>query len=123
MKFARISLALFAAGVVLAGAVQAQDKAVMSHQSISPPSSSTNSILEMKTEPRLAWGSRIQVTGLFVDLIRPRQTWAMLNPAKPARELPKPVPRFLLPVTAPFPISEAAIHAEPDFALLRFNFR
>ena len=123
MKGIRINLVLVAAGVVIAGVVQAQEKAVLSHQNVSSPTanSSTNITLRMKTEPKLAWGSRTQVSGLFVDLIKPQQTWVMLNPPKPAWELPRPTPRHLLPVTAPQRINDPTVH-ELDFALLRFSF-
>ena len=121
MNGIHINLALVTAGVVLAGAVQAQEKAVLSHQNVSSPTSNSNITLQMKTEPKLAWGSRTQVSGLFVDLIKPQQTWVMLNPPKPAWELPKPTPRHLLPVTAPRPINDPTVH-ELDFALLRLSF-
>jgi hypothetical protein len=84
----------------------------------------TNSIapitLPMKTEPTLALGASSQVSGLFVDLILPRQSWVMLNPPRLAPLLPESMPPSLLPITEPLPITDNP--GEPNFAFLRFSF-
>lgn len=121
MKGVRDNLALLVASLVMSGVVQAQDKSVLSHQGLV-----TNSIagitLEMKTEPKLVLGSNTRMSGLLVDLIRPQQSWAMLNPSVAARDLPRPIPRYVPPVEAPHPINDDLAVHEPDFALLRLSF-
>lgn len=116
MKAVRNSLTLLAASGVMAGAVQAQDKSALFHQGTGTDFAASIT-LEMKTEPTLVLGSSTPVSGLFVDLIRPQQTWAMLNPSV----LPNPVPRQLRPATSPRPINDPAVH-KLDFALIRLSF-
>lgn len=123
MRVVRNSLVLFAASVVLSGAVQAQDKAALLHRGDSPTNTTAHITWERTSEPTVAWGSGTRLTGLFVNLIKPQQTWAMLNPSVPARNLPTPVPPSLRPITAPrVSNDDPAVHAESDFALLRFSF-
>jgi hypothetical protein len=76
----------------------------------------------MKTEPKFVLGSSTRLTGLFVDLITPQQTWQMLNPSMPVRNLQASAPPYLLPVKAPRPIHDSAVNNEPDFAVLRLSF-
>ena len=121
MKAVRNSLMWFAGIVFMAGIAQAQDKSELFHQRVA--SQATPSVtLEMKTEPTVRWGPRMQVSGLFVDLIRPQQTWAMLNPSVPARSQQTlrqsnlPAVKLLTDMN-----DDLAVH-EPDFTLLRLNF-
>lgn len=120
MKTISNCLALLAASVAVSGTAQAQDNAGLFHQGVGADAT-TGITLELKTEPTLVLNSGAEVSGLFVDLIRPQQTWAMLNPSQPVRELAGPIPRHLLPVTEPLPLSGPASH-KLDFAVLRFNF-
>lgn len=120
-KAVRNSLALLAASVAMSGAAQAQDKAALAHQNVAPDATARIT-LEAKTGPTLAWSSRTQVSGLFVDLVKPQQTWAMLNPAGPARDLSAPIPPYLLPITAPRSMNDNLVVHEPGIALLQFNF-
>ena len=121
MKSVRNSLTVFAASVVMAGTAHGQDKSALFHQGLV-----TNSIagitLEMKTEPKFVLGSSTRLTGLFVDLITPQQTWNMLNPSVPVRNLQASAPPYLMPVKAPRPIHDSAVNNEPDFAVLRLSF-
>jgi len=80
-----------------------------------------NMTVEMKTEPQVALGSGTHLSGLFIDCVTPRETWGMLNPSVPARDLPEPIPPYLLPVTAPSPINDPTVH-QLDFALFRLSF-
>ena len=121
MKAVRNSLILFAAGVALGGIAQAQDNSEFSHQGVGFQANS-GIVLEMKTEPRLEWGSKIEMTGLFVDVVRPQATWSMLNPPEPARNRQTEF-QFGLPPARLVPAmnDDLTVH-EPDFALLRFSF-
>ncbi len=76
----------------------------------------------MHTEPTLGWGSRTQVSGLFVDLIMPHATWAMLHPSRPVRELSVPLSRYLPPVMAPFMLNDDMDDRQLKFPLLSFSF-
>ncbi len=111
-----------AAGVLLAGAARAQNNSSFFHHQ---QGAATNGIAGadlFKTGPKFVLGSGTEVTGLFVDLLKPRQTWLMLNPPVPARDLPKPLPPYLRPVK-PLPTmnDDLATH-DADFPLLRLNF-
>jgi hypothetical protein len=119
MRAVRNSLALLAASVVMCGVAQAQDKASLSQQVVAT-NSTARIALEMKTEPTLAWGSRTQVSGLFVDLIMPQQTWAMLKPSGQPRDLSMPIP--LQPVTAPLTMNDNLDVRELNFPFLNFSF-
>ena len=140
-KGVRNRLALLAAGLVVSGAATAQDNGPLPDQVVATNSMdvsalqtqtkpalarvvATNSIapitLPAKTEPTLVLGSRTQVSGLFVDLIMPLQSWVMLNPPRLAPELPESLPPFLLPITEPLPITDNP--REPNFAILHFSF-
>ena len=122
MKTIRNSLVWLVASVVVAGAAPTRDNSTLFHHR---PATNfvVGAFVKKETEPRLVMRSGTRVTGLFVDLIRPRQTWAMLNPSVPARDLPKPIPPYLLPVTAPQPFNSDPAGHDADFALLRFSFR
>ena len=122
MKAISNILALLAASIVLSGVAEAQDKASLLHQEVSTMGSTARIALEMKAEPMMELGSGTRVSGLFVDLVRPQETWAMLNPSVSASDLSRPTPRFLLPVTAPRTMNDPAVN-EPDFVLLRFTTR
>jgi len=120
-KAARRSLKLFVVSAVMCGAAQAQDNAALIHQGVAT-NSTTHITLKTNTAPTLAWGSRTQVSGLIVDLIRPRQTWIMLKPSGPARDQSAPIPRYLLPVTAPLSMNDDLAVHEPGIALFHFSF-
>ena len=122
MKPTHRSLALLAFSVVMCGAAQAQDKAALTHEAVAAADQTAHITLETNSAPSLAWGSRTQVSGLFVDLIRPQQTWMMLKPSGAAHVLAGPIPRYLLPVTAPFSLNDNLAVHEPGFALFRFGF-
>lgn len=122
MKIIRNSFVWFVASVALAGSAPAQDKSTLLHQ-MPATNSVAGTAVKLSTRPKVVLRSGTQVTGLFVDLIRPQQMRAMLNPSGPARDLPKPTPPYLLPVTAPRQFnSNLAVH-DDDFALLRFSFQ
>jgi hypothetical protein len=121
MKTLLNSLAWLAAGVVLTGAAQAQDKGVLFHQGTGTDASARIT-LEMNTEPQMTLDSGTQVSGLFVDLMRPQQTWAMLDPSAPAENLSGPAPRLLPPLTAPRQFNDDPTVHDLNFALLRFSF-
>lgn len=144
MKAARAvrnRLAWLTASVMIAGVSSAQDKVpliapMMASNSIAAPVLQTQAQLPLNqaiatnvmasislpvpTEPTLTLGSGTRVSGLFVDLIKPQQSWVMLNPPKQARYWSEPIPRYLLPLTAPSSMDEKP--GEPDFALFRFDF-
>ena len=101
---------------VLAGSDQTQGGTVMFNQKMHG-----NTTLEAMMEPQLILGSSTRVTGLYVDCLQPQQTWNMLTASARTRDLPAPIPPYLLPVTAPHPFnSDLAVH-EPDFAVLRLS--
>jgi hypothetical protein len=121
MKAARKSLTLLAVSTVLCGTAQAQDQAALTHQGVAT-NAPAHVTVATNPPPTLAWGSRTQVSGLFVDLIRPRQTWAMLKPSGPTRDPSAPIPPNLLPVTEPRSMNDNLAVHEPGIALLRFSF-
>jgi len=121
MKTVCNSLMLLAVSAVWAGAAQVQDEPAVIHQGVFTNFPSANITLDLKTEPQLALDSKTQLTGLVVDCLTPQQTWKMLNPSAPARDLPKPIPQFQQPVAGPAQNHDLAVH-EPDFALLRLSF-
>jgi hypothetical protein len=109
-----------AAGMLISGTGQAQDKSALVQ-----PDITTNTtpalLLEKKLEPHYDLGSRTLVSGLVVDFIEPQQTWDVLNPALPGTVLPTPDILMPPPVVAPSPISGPENHG-PNFAVLRFSF-
>jgi hypothetical protein len=125
MKAVRNSLVLLAASVTLSGAAPvqnatAQDKSAWIFQDL--PTNTIDSItLGLPPEPKLVLGSQTLISGLFVDLMQPKQTWSMLNPPVPAKDLPKPIPPDLLPKTAIQPNHDLAVH-EPNFVPFRLSF-
>jgi hypothetical protein len=122
MKTASRSLALLAASAVTCGTARAQDNAALIHGGVVSSNSTTSITLQTNTAPTLAWGSRTQVSGLFVDFIRPQQTWIMHKPSGPARDQSVPIPPYLLPVTAPLSMNDNLAVHEPGIALLHFSF-
>ena len=121
MKGIRNSLVLFAASVVMAGTALAQDQSI-SFDQILQAQSAAGVTWDVKGEPTVTLGPNTRLTGLFVDCFAPQQTWAMLNPSVPSRNLQTPLPTYLLPVTVPRPMSDpAAVHGT-DFLLLRLSF-
>ncbi len=121
-------LVLLIASAVTFGAVQAKAQAkgqfVFSHQGAltnSAPASIHWAFKNTQTEPRLAWGSRKQATGLLVDCLTPRQTWNMLDPKEPAQTRQILVRPLLVPFKTPGAVNDWAVH-EPDFAVIRLSF-
>jgi hypothetical protein len=121
MKVFIKNLSLCLAGIFLAGVVQAQNKSELSHQ---PGSKQDTQVLTLKAqrEPSLPWVSRVRLSGLFVDLVKPQQTWPMLYASAPARPVPEPIPPYLLPVKALRPMNDDFAVHEPDFVLLKLSF-
>jgi len=110
-----------ASGVALAGMVQAQDKSASFNQLIQT-NSNVKFSLDVKSEPTIQLGSHSQLSGLFVDLSDPPQTWAMLNPPTPVKDPQTVLPPCLLPLQVPrSPSDPAAVHGA-DFILLRLSF-
>jgi hypothetical protein len=121
MKAARKSLTLLAVSMVVCGTARAQDNAALTHEGVAT-NAPAHITVETNSAPTLAWGSRSQVSGLCVDLIRPGQTWAMLKPSGPARDHSATVAPDLLPVTEPRSMNDNLAVHEPGIALLRFSF-
>jgi len=123
MKGVRNSLVLFAASVVIAGAEPVapvvDESATFSQQLLTY--SSVRAPLELNAEPQVSLGSNLQLDGLFVFCVKPQETWNMLDPSVPVLNPQKQVPPSLLPVTAPQPLNNAAVH-EANFVLLRLSF-
>ena len=123
MKGVRNTIALLTATAVMAGAAPAQDKdksASFDQDRQAYPNA--NITLDLNKEPQFVLGTSTRITGLIVDCLSPRQTWSMLNPSVPARNLPKPPTPPGLPVKAPRAFNnDLAVH-EADFALIRFSF-
>lgn len=120
MKGVRNYLVLCAASFMIAGVAPAQDASVSFHQE-TLTNSTFNITLKLEADPKLQWGPNLELTGLFVDLLRPQQTLMMLDPAVPSRNPTQPVPPSLLPVLPLQPLSHPAVH-EANFALLRLSF-
>jgi hypothetical protein len=93
---------------------------------ITRPGMATNAVTnislyqESPGEPSVKWGSKWEVTGLFVDLLQPEQTWALLNPREPARES-SPATAPLIPPAAGHPTDDQGTH-EANFTLLKLSF-
>jgi len=119
LKTARNSLALLAAGVVMSGVAQAQDQTTLSHQTV-PTNSTASLALPTNTLPTVTWRSQTQASGLIVDLIKPQQTWAMLNPPREAGDVSIPTNRP--PAKAPLIVNDNLGVRETDFAWFSFNF-
>ncbi len=120
MKGMSNKLALFAASFMIAGVALAQDKSVSFHQE-TVTNSTTNITFKLESEPKLQLGPNSELTGLFVDLLRPQETLMMLDPSVPSKNLTSPVPPSLLPVMPLQPLSNPAVH-EANFAFLRLSF-
>lgn len=102
-------------------AMQGQAETAFIHTEVLAKTTGTNTI-QLPTEPQFVLGTNTVVTGLMVDCLAPQQTWKMLNPSAPARDLPGRADVSRLPVKAALPANgDLAVH-EPDFALLRFSF-
>lgn len=121
MKATGKSLMVLAVSSVVCEAAQAQNNGALIHEGVAtnPPAHLT---LETNAAPALTWGSRTQVSGLFVDLIRPRQTWVMLKPSGPARDQSTPIPPYWLPVSAPLSMNDNLAVHEPGIVLFHFGF-
>jgi len=110
----------FATSLTLVAAVHAQDKSAASSLGTGT-NSATRVVVVAPQQPTLRWSDHTQASGLFVDCAQPWQTWNLLNPAVPARVLPKPDLFLPPPAVIPRPISGTEDH-EPNFAVLRFSF-
>jgi len=121
MSGVRNSLTLFAAGVVMAGTVQAQDKSASFSQIIQTNSNLAFTV-DGRREPTLQLGSNTSLSGLFVDCSKPAQTWAMLVPSGPALDPQVAVPPARLPVSVPRSINDPAAVQGADFVILRLSF-
>jgi hypothetical protein len=110
-----------AAGMLVSGAVQAQDKSALA-QPVLTTNGTPGVVLERQAEPHYDLGSRTLASGLVVDFIEPQQTWDLFNPALTTPAPPKP--DVLMPpiVVAPPPISGPENHG-PNFAILKISFR
>ena len=109
-----------AAGMLVAGSGQAQDKSALV-QPVVTTNTTPALVLEKTTVPHFDLGSRTLVSGLVVDFIEPQQTWDVLNPALSAPVQPKPDVLMPPPVVAPLPLSGPVNHG-PNFAILRISF-
>jgi len=113
---------LFAASVMIAGAepvAPVMDESASFTQQLLTYSS-VRTPLEMNAEPQVSLGSNLQLDGLFVFCVKPQETWNMLNPSVPVLNPQKSVPPSLLPVTAPQPLNNPAVHAA-NFVVLRLS--
>jgi hypothetical protein len=117
-------LAVFAGCMILTVAVQAQDKSSLSRPGVSTNSPSA-ATMDVKIQPSVPWGDHMQVSGLLIDCVQPRQTWSLLNPAMPAPPLPPPQTQAQLQTQVPITPSNRDSDVEnrgPNFAVLRFSF-
>ena len=120
MKGVHNFFVLFATSVAIAGAAPVQDESASFTQEMLTYSN-TRIPLEMNAEPVMTLGSNLQLDGLFVDCMMPQETWNMLDPSVPVLNPQPLLPPSLLPVTAPRPLSNPAVH-EANFAVLRLSF-
>jgi hypothetical protein len=98
---------------------QVQTEATIPHTAILTKMTGTN-LSQLPLEPQFVVGTNTLVTGLAVDLLQPKQTWKMLNPAAPAKDLSKTI-TVTPPVVALNTINgNLAVH-DADFAVLRFG--
>jgi hypothetical protein len=114
-------LVLMAAGVLIAGAGPVQDEQSASFHQEMLTNATAPLILDLSAAPKFTLGPNTQLTGLFVDLAMPQQTWTMLDRSVPSQNSQEPVPPSRLPVMPPQPLSNPAVH-EANFALVRLSF-
>jgi hypothetical protein len=94
---------------------------------LSRPGMATNAVAnialyqDLTMEPRLAWGSNRRVSGLFVDLIRPQQTWDMLLAPGAAPGPVRSEPAWPVTQTVCRPDGDQGVH-DANFAILRVSF-
>jgi hypothetical protein len=118
-------LAVFAAGLILTAAAQAQDGSTLSRQGVTTNSAAAAVTLDVKAQPTLHWADHTQVSGLFVDLVRPQETWNLLNPVTPAPTVAPTPGEAQLQTKVPVPPSDRDSNVQnrgPNFAVLRFSF-
>ena len=114
-------LMVLAAGALLTGVAQAQDKtAVHQGMSTNAPANARFS-LTLSPAPTLPFGPDAQATGLLVDLLQPDQTIDLFNPWVSPFGVPPP------PVTLAQPVAQhmddnLADH-DAGFVFLRLSFR
>ena len=110
---------LIVAAVALVCSLCAQDNTASYHTLIS-----TNAVAkptpELSSTPHAVVGTNMLVTGLLVDLAKPKQTWAMMNPTNAIRTVSEARPAASLRNSALFN-GNLAVH-EPDFAVVSFHF-
>jgi hypothetical protein len=118
------NLALFAGCMILTATALAQDNSALTRQGTSTNSSSAVT-MDVKTQPSVPWADHMQVSGLFIDCVQPRQTWSLLNPATPSPALPPLQSEAQLQTQVPITPSNRDSNVEnrgPNFAVLRFSF-
>ena len=116
-------------GVAPAGLVETNQvtPAVQVQSELTRPGMGTNALAnislyrELPGGPTLNWGSKWEVTGLFVDLIQPEQTWALLNPWVPVRDSIQATVPLIPPSAAGRPTDDQGTH-EANFTLLKVSF-
>ena len=98
---------------------QLQTEATLLHVATLTKMTGTN-LSQLPVEPQFVLGTNTLVTGLAIDILQPKQTWKMLNPTAPAKDLAKSI-IVTPPVVAPNTINgNLAVH-DADFAVLRFG--
>lgn len=111
----------FAASVVMAGTVAAQDAFMWFNPGKSPGSASGIS-LGKQVEPTLKFGPNLQVTGLIVDCFAPTQAWDMFTPSASVTSPQNPLPTSYLPLLPADAITDPAVNHESTFIVLRLSF-
>jgi len=76
---------------------------------------------DLTAEPKLVWGSNRRVSGLFVDLIRPQQTWDMLLAPGTAPGPIRSAPVWPVTQTVGRPEGDQGAH-DANFAILKVSF-
>lgn len=110
---------LVAAIVLLADSASAQETAASYHNLVST-NAMAKTVADLKSTPQAIVGTNILVTGLLVDLAKPKQTWRMMNPTNSVRTLSDMRPVAAVHNSTPFN-DNLAVH-EPDFAVVSFHF-
>jgi hypothetical protein len=115
------------AGMVAGGGMTGTAQTVRDISASDHTGTVTNSMVNLtgskKTsrEPAVELGANWWTTGLFVDLMKPEQTLDLFDPLAPSLPPPETV-QVAPPVAAAMPDEDLDVR-EPNFVLLKLNFR